>query len=106
MTSIINRSSNCSDKKKQFYRWEVSVEKSHDLPLYPEGVKAVFRLIRVNADGLGGNELVILIDNHHPYGFHEHDKLPNDHNSRAVLNVTSWKDALDIFQQKCRRILK
>ncbi len=34
-----------------------------------------------------------MIDNHAPYGFHEHDELPENHESRVTIHVKSWQEA-------------
>jgi hypothetical protein len=102
----VNISSRCCDLKGRFYRWEVKAEPTENLDLYPEGVKAVFRLLRLDAEKEKGVELLILIDNHPPYGFHEHDRLPHQHDSRALLETLDWEEALMIFQGRCREVLK
>lgn len=73
---------------------------------YPEGVKAVFKMIRLDVGEENETELVILIDNHKPIGFHSHDGLPENHDFRKPLHVTDWKVAWSIFQAKYREILK
>jgi hypothetical protein len=101
----IKQSSIASDQSGKRYKWEVSVEDSTDTLNYPEGVKAVFRLVRLDINQESDSELVILIDNHRPIGFHSHDKLPEIHDFRTPLHITKWKEAWNIFQTKCKEIL-
>lgn len=88
------------------YKIDVSIEDHEDADKYPEGVKAVFKLIRLDINDEGETELVVLIDNHKPFGFHSHDKLPENHDYREPLHLTDWNKAWSIFQAKCREILK
>jgi len=59
-------------------------------------------LFKINESG--EKELLYLIDNHAPYGFHEHDKLPSLHDSRINIHVKNWQEAWDKFQVKCREL--
>ena len=93
----IHRVSICSDEQGNQYRMEISIENSDDSKKYPEGVKAIFKLIRLDINEEGRPELAVLIDNHTPYGFHHHDKLPNDPDSRKSLHFDSWQEAWDIW---------
>lgn len=88
------------------YRIDISIEKHKDKDKYPEGVKAIFKLIRLDINNDGETELVILIDNHKPFGFHSHEKLPENQDYRMTLNTDNWNEAWDFFQTKCREILK
>lgn len=69
------------------YFVEIEIYESENLELFPEGVNATFRY---------------LIDNHAPYGFHEHNELPDEHKARNPIHVKSWQEAWDKFQTKCR----
>lgn len=102
----VHRNSICSDLSGNRYLVEISIEDSDDKSKYPEGVKAVFRLIRLDVDSNGETELVLLIDNHAPQGFHSHDKLPDNHDFRNPLYINHWKEAWGIFQTKCREVLQ
>ncbi len=48
---------------------EISIENSDDSKKYPEGVKAVFKLIRLDINEEGRTALTVLIDNHPPMVF-------------------------------------
>lgn len=104
--SPIKKSSITVGKDGYRYKIEVSIEDHEDLDMYPEGVKAVFKLTHLDINGEGETELVVLIDNHKPFGFHSHDKLPEDHDFRGPLHLDDWSEAWKIFQTKCREILK
>jgi len=88
-------------------RVEVLIEQTSDFIKYPpEGKKCTFRLLRETGFLDDEFELVMLIDNHAPYGFHYHDKLPHHHDSRVKLMVFSWREAWIIFDQKVKELLK
>lgn len=82
---------------------EIDVHRTTNLEMFAEGVSATFRLLRVNSNG--EKDLVYLIDNHAPFGFHEHDNLPDNHDSRVLINTNSWQEAWIKFQEKCREII-
>lgn len=91
-------------KNGKEYSVEIEVYETENLAMFPEGVSGTFRLFEVDENG--HRKLIYLIDNHAPYGFHEHDKLPEKHESRIKIHVKSWKNAWDIFQAKCGEITK
>lgn len=79
-------------------RYEVYETKN--LVMFPEGMNATFRLFKIDENG--ERQITYLIDNHAPHGFHEHDKLPENHESRKRIQVNNWQDAWDKFQEQCR----
>ncbi len=66
---------------------------------FPEGIKAKFVLI-----DLLTKKPVLLIDNHQPFGFHVHSRLPKDkkHRERNFHSSTIRKLG-NIFSTKWRR---
>lgn len=68
---------------------------------FPDGIKA--RYVLVNADK-GTPRL--LVDNHEPYGYHMHTRLPSDKSHRVKLDVNQYLEALVIFLDEAKRILK
>ena len=102
----IKRSSITTGRDGYRYRLDISIEDHNDTDKYPEGVKAVFKLIRLDINDENETELMVLIDNHKPLGFHSHDELPEKHDFRRPLNLDDWKEAWKVFQIKCREILK
>ena len=68
---------------------------------FPDGIKAKFVLLDIE---LGFARL--LLDNHHPFGFHLHTKLPEDKDHRTPLDVTDYRAALHFFLEEVERIVK
>lgn len=86
------------------YTVEIEIYETQNLTMFPEGVSGTFRLFKLDQDG--ERKLIYLIDNHAPYGFHEHDELPKRHESRVTIHVKHWREAWDKFQTRCREITK
>ena len=82
------------------YFVEIEVYETENLELFPEGVNATFRLFKIDENG--ERQIIYLIDNHAPYGFHKHNELPGKHKARNSIHVKSWQEAWDKFQAKCR----
>ncbi len=68
---------------------------------YPDGIKAKFVLLDIE---FGFARL--LLDNHHPFGFHLHTKLPTDKEHRELLTMTDYREAMDFFFTEIERIIK
>src|ERR1035437_8106049 len=66
---------------------------------FPDGIKARFLLQTAE-----GGAPRLLVDNHEPYGFHMHTKMPHDRDHRETLDVTDYRDAMDIFLAEVERI--
>lgn len=91
------------DKSGQLCRFEVDIVQTSNLKKYgPDGIKTVFKVLREVEDG--EYEEVVLIDNHNPLGFHNHDALPGNHNSRETICATHYQEAWEIFDQKLREL--
>jgi hypothetical protein len=86
------------------YLAEIDVFETTNIAIFPSGISGTFRLFRISGDG--EKELIYLIDNHAPYDFHEHDKLPNNHDSRKTIHATNWQEAWTQFQLICREKTK
>lgn len=67
---------------------------------FPYGIKAKFVLI----DAEKGVER-LLIDNHEPFGFHTHSKLPDQKKHRERMETTDYREALKLFFSEVRRII-
>lgn len=101
----INRVRVMTGRDGNLFIVEVSIDQTNDLDKYPpDGVKAVFRILESN-DKDGSKVLVVLIDNHRPLGYHEHDKLPGQHDSRKKIDAESWQDAWEIFAKKEKELI-
>jgi hypothetical protein len=74
------------------------VEKSKK---FPNGIKAKYLLKNVE-QGFAR----LLVDNHEPYGFHMHTKLPLDTQHREHLKINSHEEALSFFLAEVERITK
>jgi hypothetical protein len=85
---------------------EVDIEQTTNKSLYPpHGVKSVFKVKREKKPGVEDFEAVILIDNHEPFGFHEHPKLPAEHDYRKSIHISDWQDAWLEFEKRIEEIL-
>lgn len=85
---------------------DISIIPTLDLRKYPpDGVKCVFKFFKEEMIGTGRYELLLLIDNHEPFGFHMHDRLPEVHDSRIKLPVGSWQEAWLIFDKVVKELL-
>lgn len=69
-------------------------------PRFPEGIKLKCVLV----DALQGKPR-ILLDNHEPFGFHFHSRLPEDPDFRVALKVRDYEDAIQIFFTEVRKVL-
>ena len=67
---------------------------------HPEGVKVRYLLLDVIA-----SKPIILVDNHAPYGFHVHERLPVEQGHRRRLPTTDYLEALDEFQRLVAEVL-
>ena len=66
---------------------------------YPEGIKVSFALIDVIQ-----KIPKLLIDNHAPFGFHVHEELPDNKDSRRRLKTNDYLEALDEFWRLTKEI--
>ncbi|HAZ13817.1 MAG: hypothetical protein A2X86_14520 [Bdellovibrionales bacterium GWA2_49_15] len=95
-----------TDSKGRMCKIDVSIEQTSDMKKFPpDGKKCVFRVFREKVRGSEDFELVVLIDNHEPLGFHDHDKLPEVHDSRVQVHTTSWQEAWNTFDSKLKELL-
>ncbi|MCM2323779.1 MAG: hypothetical protein NDJ90_11020 [Oligoflexia bacterium] len=68
---------------------------------YPAGIKAKFVLQDIE-NGFAR----LLVDNHEPFGFHIHTRLPRDRNHRELLDVRDHQEALAFFLDEVERVVK
>lgn len=83
------------------FRVEVKVYEVKITTKYPNGIKAKFVLIDMERCVAR-----LLVDNHAPYGFHIHSKLPKDKTARTTLQVDNFFDAFDEFLKEAERIVE
>lgn len=88
------------------FKIDVSIVQTNDFDKYPpDGIKAIYRVLKIRTD-VDEAELVVLIDNHKPFDYHEHDKLPLEHDSRKNISATNWQEAWKIFDLKIKEVIK
>jgi hypothetical protein len=93
------------DKKGNICKIEITIEMSDPNIYKPDGKKCVFRYIREKNTNREDFEIIFLIDNHEPFGFHEHSNLPEEHNVREIIHAIDWSQAWDIFDARTKELL-
>lgn len=102
----INKRWISADKFGRICIVEVDIEETLNIKLYPpDGIRCVFKIKREKKLGTENFEVIFLIDNHEPFGFHEHPKLPSEHDYRKPLHVSFWQDAWIEFEKRVKEIL-
>ena len=48
----------------------------------------------------------LLLDNHEPFGYHLHTKLPGDKNFRESVEVSGYEDAVRLFIKEARKVVE
>ena len=76
----------------------LAIQKSEKFPM---GIKAKFVLLDTHQETAR-----LLVDNHEPYGFHMHTRLPNDPDHREKLPTSDHDEALEIFLREAERIAR
>jgi len=82
------------------YRVELRAYKVKPSAKYPEGVKVRYVLIDVI-----DKKPRVLVDNHAPFGFHAHTRLPEDKSYRRSLATHDYLEALREFQRLVSEVL-
>jgi hypothetical protein len=86
---VINQKVSLTDERFYAYIKVFQVSRS---PKFPLGYKVSCALVEKRTGSLW-----ILLDNHEPYGYHLHTKLPEDKDFRASVNVKGYKEAIELF---------
>jgi hypothetical protein len=95
-TIILNESFALNDRYRVvLYALRIPANKK-----FPLGIKAKYVLIDVQH-----GPPRFLVDNHEPYGFHMHTRLPDDETVREPLDVADHDEALDRFFKEVERII-
>lgn len=68
---------------------------------FPMGIKARFVLLDIQDEVAR-----LLVDNHEPYGFHMHTKLPQEPQHREKLETNDHEEALQIFLKEAERVVR
>ena len=48
----------------------------------------------------------LLLDNHEPYGYHLHTKMPYDKTHRVQVKVATVEQAIECFLNEARKVIK
>lgn len=67
---------------------------------FPTGYKVRCALVE-RESGL----LYVLLDNHEPFGFHLHSKLPGNKEFRITVEIKSYEDAIRKFFEEVRKVI-
>ena len=79
---------------------EVKVYEVTKSKKFPEGVKV--RCVLIDTETLKPR---LLLDNHAPFGFHLHTKLPEDSDFRVSLDIDNYEDAIKIFFDEVKKAI-
>ena len=102
----IRRQRLTTDRQGRICKIEVSIAQTADSNMYqPDGQKCVFKVLREKLKGEEEFEIVLLIDNHSPFRFHNHSQLPLNHEVRETIHASNWIEAWRIFDKKVRELL-
>jgi hypothetical protein len=93
------------DSQGRVCKIEICIELADQKFYKTDGKKCVFRFIRERKVNDGDFEIILLIDNHEPFGFHEHTKLPDEHKVRELIHASDWSSAWDIFDMKIQELI-
>jgi hypothetical protein len=77
--------------------------KAFEVPVdrrFPDGVKLKCVLIDVEQ-----GKHRVLLDNHEPFGFHLHARLPDDPDFRVSLDITDYNEAIRVFFTEVRKVV-
>lgn len=68
---------------------------------FPDGIKLKCVLL-----DLQRNVPRLLLDNHEPFGYHMHTKLPHDKQYRIKIHARNYENAIEIFLKEVQRMVK
>ena len=68
---------------------------------FPDGIKVQCVLIDMK------NKIpVLLLDNHEPFGYHLHTRLPGDKDFRILLSIKSYTEAVNFFLGEAQKVVE
>ena len=68
---------------------------------FPDGIKVQCVLIDME------NKIpILLLDNHEPYGYHLHTRLPEDKNFRILLSIRFYTEAVNFFLEEAQKVVE
>ncbi len=68
---------------------------------FPDGIKVRCVLLDVEL-----SLPRLLLDNHEPFGYHLHTKLPDDKNFRESVEVSGYEDAIRLFIREAKKVVE
>jgi hypothetical protein len=77
--------------------------KAYEVPFssrFPRGIKLKCVLIDVEQ-----GRPRVLLDNHEPFGFHLHARLPDDPEFRVSLDIEDYEEAVRVFFGEVRKVV-
>lgn len=93
------------DNKTRFFegRFEARIT-AYQVPKskkFPDGIKLSCVLLDLQ-------EKVprLLLDNHEPYGYHLHTKMPHDKTHRVPVNVKNFEEAIEFFMNEIPKVIE
>ena len=67
---------------------------------FPDGVKLSCILLDLHQKAPR-----LLLDNHEPYGYHLHTKMPYDKAHRALIHVRGFEEAIEFFMDEVQKVI-
>lgn len=67
---------------------------------FPDGIK-----LRCILLGFQIQAPRLLLDNHDPYGYHLHTKMPHNKSHRVQVDVENYEEAISFFMQEVQRMV-
>ncbi len=68
---------------------------------FPNGVKLKCILLDLQTQ-----KPKLLLDNHEPFGYHLHTKLPYDKTYRELINSSHYTEAISYFQDEVMKVIQ
>lgn len=84
---------------KKGFEVHIKVLKVPKRSKFPDGIK--LRCVLINTEL---NVPILLLDNHEPFGYHMHTRLPYDKNHRVKVIVNSYEEAVSFFLNEARKV--
>lgn len=67
---------------------------------FPEGVKLKCVLLDLEV-----KVPVLLLDNHEPFGYHIHTKMPYDKSHRVFIDIQNYTEAIEFFINEVSKVV-
>lgn len=86
--------------KNGLFKAFVKVQKIPKRNKFPEGIK--LNCVLINTDL---NIPLLVVDNHEPFGYHMHTRLPYDKSFRVIIKVSSYEEAISLFMHEVQKVI-